>query len=119
MATSSYIDAVLQLQDQPSTSDPVFTYEQLMELLNQPKTMRKPCRDNEDVFDFVNVNINTIICVIEDIKAALEPHGIMNEFGVKDMIDIIHACVQVQEQNEETSDDENDNENDDDPLDVV
>jgi hypothetical protein len=116
---ATFKDAVLQLQDQPSTSDPVFTYEQLMERLNQPKPMRKPCRDTEDVFDFVNVNINTIICVVEDMKTALEPYGIMNEFLVKDALDIIYECVQIQENNEETSDDENENENDDDLLDVV
>ena len=116
---ATFKDAVLQLQDQPSTSDHVFTYEQLMERLNQPKTMRQPCRDTEEVFDFVNVNINTIISVVEDIKIALEPYGIMNEFQVKDLIDIIYECVQIQENNEETSEDENDNENDDDLLDVV
>ena len=57
------------------------------------------------------------MCAVDDIKAALEPHGIMNEFGVKDMLDIIYECVQIQEQNEENSDDENENEdeyNDDD-----
>jgi hypothetical protein len=116
---ATFKDAVLQLQDQPSTSDPVFTYEQLMERLNQPKTMRKPYRDTEDIFDFVNVNMNAIIGVVEAIKTALEPHGIMNEFRVKDLIDIIYECVQIQEHNEETSDDENDNENEEDLLDVV
>ena len=116
---ATFKDAVLQLQDQPSACEQnVFTYDQLMERLNQPKVTRKT-PINEDVFDFVNVNINAIMCAVDDIKATLEPHGIMNEFEVKDMIDIIYECVQVQEQNEETSDDENYNENEDDPLDIV
>lgn len=116
---STFKDAVLQLQDQPSACEQnVFTYEQLMERLTQPKVSRKPPVD-EDLFDFVNVNINVIMCMVEDIKSILEPYGIMSEFGVKDMIDIIYECVQIHEQNEETSDDENETENDYDPLDIV
>ena len=116
---TTFKDAVLQLQDQPSACDQnVFTYEQLKERLNQPKVPRKTLM-NEDLFDFVNVNINAIMCVVEDIKETFESHGIMNEFEVKDMINIIYECVQIHVQNEETSDDENENENDYDPLDIV
>ena len=116
---TSFKDAVMQLEDQPSTCEQnVFTYDQLMERLKHQKVANQLPID-EDLFDFVNVNINAIMCAVDDIKAALEPHGIMNEFGVKDMLDIIYECVQIQEQNEENSDDENENENDDDPLDVV